>query len=443
MPDWTQARGEAVKMLSGLVQIDTSNPPGNETKAAEYLKAILDKEGIPSEIVALEPGRGNLIARLRGNGKGRPILLLGHTDVVAVERDKWTVDPFGGIVKDGYVYGRGATDNKGGVAANVEVFLLLHRLKVPLQRDVILLAQGGEENSAPTGIRFLVAQHWDKIACEYALDEGGTTRLNGGKVQFVGVETAEKTPWRVRLVARGTAGHSSVPRADNAIVHLAAAVAKVGALRMPVRLNETSRAFLAGLAKIGPPEDAALVAGLLDPGATPAAEEKLRAKNPSLDALVRTTISPTIIRGGIRENVIPTEAEAVLNVRAVPGEDLPAFLAALGKLIDDPAVEVIGPPAAAATTPPSSTNSPMFQALERAQAAMFPHAVTLPRMLSGATDMAPLRAKGVQAYGLGAVETVEDTDRVHGHDERISIEGLGKLVELIYRAVTDVAARPE
>src|SRR5262245_12071096 len=185
-PDFNGARDETVKILAGFVRIDTSNPPGNETKGAEYLKAILDREGIASEIFEMEPGRGNIVARLKGNGKKRPLLLMGHIDVVGVEREKWTVDPFGGEVKDGYLYGRGASDDKGMASACLEVFLLLHRLKVPLDRDVVFLAEAGEEGSSRVGIDFMVEQHWDKIACEYALNEGGTIYAWTGKVSFVG-----------------------------------------------------------------------------------------------------------------------------------------------------------------------------------------------------------------------------------------------------------------
>ncbi|NUQ65349.1 MAG: M20/M25/M40 family metallo-hydrolase [Pirellulales bacterium] len=441
-PDWSQAREEAVQILSGMIKIDTSNPPGNETKVAQYLKAILDREVVPSEIVEMEPGRGNLVARLRGNGKKRPILLMGHTDVVGVERDKWTVDPFGGIMKDGYVYGRGASDNKGNVAAYLQVLLLLHRRKVPLQRDVIFVAQAGEESASKAGIRCLVAQHWDKIACEFALDEGGVIFSRDGKVQYVGIAATEKVPRGIRLVARGKPGHGSVPRPDNAITHLAAAVAKVGTYQPPMRLNDTTRTFFARLATVSPPDEARLFEQLEDPVQTLAAQDKIRAMNLVFDSMMRTSISPTIIQGGFRSNVIPAEAEATLDVRALPDEDIPALVETLRKLIDDPAVEVIGPSSGRSSVPPSSAASEMFLALEHAQAAVFPGAVTLPLLLTGATDMAPLRAKGVQAYGLGNLKTIEDMGRVHGNDERASVDGLGKFIELVYRAVTEIAADP-
>lgn len=440
-PDFAAARDEVVKILSGFVRIDTSNPPGNETKGAEYLKAILDREGIASEIFEMEPGRGNIVARLKGNGKKKPLLLMGHIDVVGVEREKWTVDPFSGVIKDGYIYGRGSSDDKGMASACLEVFLLLHRLRAPLDRDVIFLAEAGEEGTSNVGIDFMVQQHWDKIECEYALNEGGAIYAPEGKVKYVGVATTEKVPRGFRLVARGTSGHGSIPRPDNAITHLAAAVAKVGNWQSPMRLNETTRAFFSRLAKISPAEEAFMYTHLEDSANSDMVQEKIRAHNGSYNSMLRTSIVPTIIKGGFRSNVIPGDAEATLDVRAVPDEDIDALAAALRKLISDPLVEVIPPPARGRpATPPSKLETDMFRALEGAQAKVFPGVVTLPLMVTGATDSAQLRAKGVQAYGLGSVAGDRERASVHGNDERISVDGLGKFVEFIYWAVIDIAA---
>lgn len=441
VPDFAAARDEVVKILSGFVRIDTSNPPGNETKGAEYLKAILDREGIQSEIFEMEPGRGNIVARLKGNGKKKPLLLMGHIDVVGVEREKWTVDPFGAVIKDGYLYGRGSSDDKGMASACLEVFMLLHRLKVPLDRDVIFLAEAGEEGTSTVGIDYMVAQHWDKIECEYALNEGGMIYAPDGKVKYVGVSTTEKVPRGFRLVARGTSGHGSIPRPDNAITHLAAAVAKVGNWQSPMRLNETTRAFFSRLAKISPAQEAFLYTHLEDSANSEMVQENIRAQNGSYNSMLRTSIVPTIIKGGFRSNVIPGDAEATLDVRALPDEDIDALAAALRKLINDPAVEVVPSPARGRpATPPSKLETDMFRALEGAQAKVFPGVVTLPLMLTGATDSAQLRAKGVQAYGLGSVAGDRERASVHGNDERIAVDGLGKFVEFIYWAVIDIAA---
>jgi acetylornithine deacetylase/succinyl-diaminopimelate desuccinylase-like protein len=437
--DLDAAHKEVVKTLSDFVKVDTVNPPGNETRGAVFLKAFLDKEGIPCEILELEKGRGNLVARLKGSGKKKPILLMGHTDVVGVEREKWTVDPFGGIIKDGYLYGRGASDDKGMTTICLQVMLQLHRLKVPLDRDVIFLAEAGEESSTTVGIDFMVSKHWDKIACEFALNEGGSIMEIDGKIRAVNVATSEKVPRTTLLSSKGTSGHGSQPRNDNAILHLAMAVAKVGAWQPPMRLNDTTRAFFQRIVKIVSPEEAFLYSNLEDPKLGPQVQEKIRATNIAFNAMLRTTISPTIFKAGFRNNVIPGDALATLDIRALPDEDMEAFASTLRNIIDDPAVEVIVSEGGRKATPPSRLDTEMFLALERAQAKLFPDAVTLPSMTTGATDSAQLRAKGVQAYGLGNVLKREEPSRIHGNDERVSVPGLKMFLELVWTAVVDVA----
>jgi acetylornithine deacetylase/succinyl-diaminopimelate desuccinylase-like protein len=441
VPDFNKARDEAIQILQGLINIDTSNPPGNESKAAAYLKAILDKEGISSEIFALEPGRGNLVARIRGKGNARPILLMAHLDVVGVEREKWTTDPFAATIKDGYLYGRGVFDDKSNVVAALQVMLMLHRSKVPLDRDIIFLAEAGEEGTTSVGIDFMVKEHWDKIDAEYAINEGGWVLEENGKVRYVAVTTTEKVPYTTRLIARGSSGHGSMPRIDNAIVHLAAAIARLGEYQPPIRLNETTRAFFKRLASISPPNEAILYANVEDQTVGRVVEETFRRTNVMLNSTLRTSISPNIFNGGFRSNVIPSSAEATLDIRALPDEDMNEFYATLRRVIDDPAVEIVlpAPGTVRPTSAPSRLDSALFQSIEKAQAAVFPGVVTLPVMFTAATDSAQLRAKGVQAYGVGSVLTEEDRGRMHGNDERLSLQGIGKFVELMYRAVAGVA----
>ncbi len=436
-PDFARGRDEAVGFLQNLVRIDTS--AGNETKAAEYIKSVFDKEGIPAEIFTLDNGHGNVVARLKGSGKRRPILLMGHTDVVGVEKDKWTVDPFGAVIKDGYLYGRGSTDDKDNAAANLEVLLLLHRLKIPLDRDVIYLAEAGEEGSPRLGIGYMVNEHWDRIECEYALAEGGSTSIRDGKVRYLGTAATETVSRGLRLVARGTSGHGSMPRPDNPIVHLAAAVAKAGLYQPPMRMNDITRTFFKRLAEISTPEEAFLYTHLEDPAVGPMVQEILRTRYIQQNSMLRTSISPTIFNAGFRSNVIPGDASATLDVRAVPDEDMDRLVAELTRLIDDPMVQIERRAAGRPSPPPSAIDSEMFRALEKTQAAMFPGAVTLPMMLTGATDMSFLRAKGVNAYGIGA-PALETEGGAHSNDERISIDGFGKFVEFIYRTVVEVAA---
>ena len=439
-PNFPAAMAEVVTNLSAFIRVDTVNPPGNETRGAQFLKALLDREGIPSEILALEPTRGSLVARLKGNGTKKPLLLMGHTDVVGVEREKWTVEPFAGLVKDGWVYGRGALDDKGMTTAFLEIFLLLHRHKVPLDRDVIFLAEAGEEGTTHVGIDFLVAKHWDKIACEFALNEGGRIHEVDGKVTYVGVATTEKVPRPFLISAKGTSGHASRPRPDNAIVHLCAAVAKVGEWQAPMRLNETTREFFKRLATVSSPADAFLFTHLEDPAVGKLAQEKLRLNHGTYYAMTRTTLVPTILKGGFRINVIPGDALAQVDVRALPDEDIERLAETLRKIINDPQIEVVAPVGGRPTSAPSRHDNEMFGALEGAQKRQFPGALTIPLMVVGATDSAQLRAKGVQAYGVGTVYADKEVTAMHGNDERINLKGLGQFTEFIWHTVLEIAA---
>ena len=232
--DWNKLETETMDYYTSILRIDTSNPPGDETKAVDYLKPILDRAGIPNVVLALDPRRANLVARIKGNGSKRPLIIMGHTDVVGVQRDRWPVDPFAALRKDGYVWGRGSSDDKSHVIASLMTMLLLSRLHVALDRDVIFIAEAGEEGTSEFGIGFLASQHWNEIAGEYALAEGGETVSRDGQVISVEISTTEKTPRVARLVAHGTAGHGSRPRLDNAILHLAAAVAKFETWQPPM-----------------------------------------------------------------------------------------------------------------------------------------------------------------------------------------------------------------
>src|SRR5688572_30563004 len=242
-PDWPSIEAETMRHFQALLRMDTSDPPGTERAAVEYLKQVLEKEGIPVETFALEPHRPNLVARLKGSGTKRPLLIMGHTDVVNVDPAKWTYPPFSATREGGYVYGRGAVDDKDNVVANLMLMLTLKRLGVPLDRDVIFLAESGEEGSTRVGIQFMTREHFPIIDAEYCLAEGGAVVRAGGRVKYAGVSTTEKIPRAIELTARGPAGHGSVPLKGNAVAHLSQAITKVVAWRPPVKLNETTRTY--------------------------------------------------------------------------------------------------------------------------------------------------------------------------------------------------------
>src|SRR5262245_58256850 len=290
--DWEKEKPEILKHYRDLVQIDTQY--GNETKAAEYLKKVLDAEGIPSKTFALDPNRANLVARLKGNGTKRPLLILAHTDVVAVQREKWPVDPFGAEMKDGYIWGRGTIDDKDKLTAMLTTFILLKRTGAVLDRDVIFLAESGEEaDTTGVGINFMVNEHYDEIDAEYSLTEGGGAMIDNGKVVRMDIGTAEKIPARARLVATGISGHGSVPRMDNALSHLAAAVDKVGRWQTPMRLNDTTRTYFEKLAGMSTPDVAARYNGLLNPQSTDAVQRYLQEHEPRAYSMLRTSVVPT------------------------------------------------------------------------------------------------------------------------------------------------------
>ena len=441
--DWPAVAAESMEYFSALLRTDTSNPPGNETEAATYLQRVLQQEGIEAELFALDPTRANLVARHRGNGSKRPLLVMGHTDVVGVQRDNWSVDPFAAVVKDGYVYGRGSLDDKDNVTAALMLMLLLQRADVELDRDVIFLAEAGEEGTTRFGVDYMVENHWDKIAAEYCLAEGGGAVARDGEVRYVAIGTTEKFPMRVRLVAHGTAGHGSIPRLDNAVAALSRAVARLAAWQTPLRLNETTRAYFDRLGDISPPEEAARYKGVIDPAQQPRIEAYFAEHEPQHYSLLRTSVVPTMLSGGFRRNVIPAEAEATFDIRGLPDENPDQFYRDLAGVIDDPNIEIIPEGIYRPASPPSSLENEMFHALEGVTARLFPHAVTLPTMRTGATDMAQIRAQGTQCYGFGPVRSEKDVavaGGAHGDDERILEGSLLTLIQFLWYAVIEVAA---
>ena len=440
-PDWARVEEETMRHFQALVRMDTSDPPGNEQPVADYLKQLFEKEGIPVETFTLEPNRTNVVARLKGNGSKRPILMMGHTDVVNVDPSKWTHPPFSATREGGYVYGRGTVDDKDSVAAGAMVMLMLKRQNVPLDRDVIFLAEAGEEGSTRIGIQFMVNQHFGAIDAEYCLAETGGVTREKGAVKYATIQTVEKIPRAIELTARGISGHGSVSLQTNPLLHLGAALAKVGQWRPADRLNDTTRAYFTRLAQISPPEEAARYRDVLDPRKAAAVDEWFRANDPSKAALLHTTATPTMLSGGYRVNVIPSEAKALLDVRTMPDDNLDDVLASLRKAVNDPAVSVEW--ANRATRPPGTTrlDTEAFTVIEAAVTKNYA-TTTLPIMSTGATDMAFVRNKGVQCYGIGPAIDQEDGPKgfgSHSDQERILESELHRFVRFNWDVVTGLA----
>ena len=392
----------------------------------------------------LEPNRLNIVARLKGNGSKRPLLIMGHTDTVNVDPAKWTFPPFSATRDGGYIYGRGTVDDKDNVAAALMTMLLLKRSNVPLARDVIFLAEAGEEGTTRVGIQFMVQQHFSEIDAEYCLAEGGSVLRSEGRVRYASVQTAEKIPRAIQLTSTGVAGHGSVPLQTNSVLKLAQAITAVAAWRPPIQLNDTTRTYFTRLAAISPPADAARYRAVIgsDPKAAQDAVDYFARSEPRLASSLRASISPNIVQGGYRVNVIPSEAKATLDVRLMSGQDPEAFIGELRKVINDPAVRAEWIPRDVRPAAPTARlDSEVFKVLESAFARLYDTAV-LPTMSTGATDMAYLREKGIQCYGVGPALDAEDGPKgfgAHSDQERILETELHKFVRFHYEVVRDLA----
>jgi acetylornithine deacetylase/succinyl-diaminopimelate desuccinylase-like protein len=443
--DWKAVAVETLQHFRALVQIDTSNPPGNETRAVEYIKRVLEKEGIPVQVFASDPNRANLVARIKGSGKKKPILVMGHTDVVTIDSKKW-IDhgPFSADVAGGYVYGRGTIDDKDNLVASLMLVLMLKRSNPALDRDVIFRAESGEEGTPDVGAQFMIDRHFTAIDAEYCLAEGGGVVRKGGKNVHANVSTTEKEPRAVELIARGPAGHGSVPRKTNVVAHLSDAVGKIVEWTPPLRVNETTGSYFRKLAASAPSADAAKrYQDVLSPDrqvAKPAADWMLE-NEPEHWSMLHTSLVPTILTAGYRYNVIPSEAKATLDVRLHPDEDQTKFLDQIRAVINDPSVEVRWARDRYRPAGASRLNTELFATIE-AETRKHYSVDVLPTMSTGASDKAQIRSKGVQCYGIGPAIDSEDSAKgfgAHSDQERILEAELHRFVRFQYDVVMDVA----
>jgi len=440
-PDWDSVRTETVRHLQQMIRMNTVNPPGNEITVARYLDSTLKSAGIETHLFEPAPGRAAFVARLKGNGSKKPVLIMGHMDVVGVERDKWVVDPFAAEIKDGYLYGRGSIDDKGMLSANLMTMLLLKKNVIDkggsLSRDVIFVANSDEEAGGDWGMGWLIAHHPELIRAEFALNEGGRTRIVQGKPLYVAVQNTEKVSHVVTLTARGPGGHASVPLTGNAIFRLGRALSVIGDHKEPVQLLPTTREFFLQLSKAWPNKAEARAMADVASRDTQRVQRGARvlARTPVFDAVLRTGISATLVNGGIRSNVIPTEATATLNIRTLPGQSIDTVVKRLQRVVNDSLVS-IAVTERGDDSPASDFASPMFTALAESTKALDPSMVVVPYLSTGATDSARLRIWGMQAYGvLPFPMNQDDEDRMHGNDERIPLASLDFGTRLIYGAI--------
>jgi acetylornithine deacetylase/succinyl-diaminopimelate desuccinylase-like protein len=438
MADDNRSLGDRTRQyLTDLVRLDTSNPPGNETRVADYLKKVADSFGIQAEEVGSDPKRLNFVARLRGSGsKGRPLLLIAHSDVYPVSPDQakqWTagIDPFGAELKNGYIYGRGTLNAKSLLASELAVMVEIKRRNLKLSRDVILVSEGDGE-AGMQGIQWLIQNAWSKIDAEFALNDGGSLIESKDGAKIFGIQTMEKIPTRVILTAHGTPGTGALPRPDNPYVHLSDAVSRLAKADQPIRVNSTTRRYLRDLANLS---DYAWLTPLLtkldNPATAPAAAAQIRAKDAELDAMLHTTISFGPLGA----------TEAQLDVRRMPSETREDVLTRLRQIVNDSSVDVAfapGPPMPTAQA--SARTTALYTAMEKAIARIYPRdAVATSYMSRGATDSGFLRSRGVPVYGVPLFLREPGEPRVRGIDERITPKALDDGVELLWQIVQETA----
>lgn len=426
--DYVRLRDEGARLLSEYLRINTTNPPGNELATARWLKATLAREGIEGQIldtVELGPGRANFYARLQGKGDGEAIALVHHMDVVGTDPKNWSVDPFGGEIKDSAVWGRGALDMKGHGIIQLMALIALKRAGVPLAHDIVYIGSADEEIGG-LGSRTFIERHPDLLrGVKYLLTESSDTRVENGRLRWVGVGVGEKRTWWKKMTAKGTTSHGSVPLGDNPVDRLVAALSRLAAWKTPVRLTPSVERFFK--AQAADAQGGGKV--WLSAPRKALASAKGRAwllSDPDRNALLRNTITPTVLTGSNKTNIIPQEASAELDIRLLPDEDTVAFRRQIDRLIADPKItlESIGDMAPPYDAP---LNTPLFKAIESVAARMHPGVPFATTTGAGATDRPYYAAAGIICYGLDPwlVELEEARHSVHGNNEKLSIENIG------------------
>jgi acetylornithine deacetylase/succinyl-diaminopimelate desuccinylase-like protein len=437
----------SVDLLRNYLQIDTTNPPGNELKGALFLKGVLEREGIPVEIDEFAPGRANLLATLAGSGKRRPLLLASHIDVVPADASRWSAPPFSGAVKDGSIYGRGAVDMKSEGILQLVTLIRLKRERVPLDldRDVLLLATADEEVDFAGALRAVKPEAWGKRLerCEYGIAEGGENRLGADGVPvYFGVQTAQKAAFWLGLKTTGTPGHGSRPLADSALNRLIRALDRIRQHQTEMKALPSVEKFFRDQAPRVSPPYSEWYRDIRKAIEDPIARKAIYDGDESMSALLRNTISITVVRAGSKTNVIPGTAEAELDVRLLPGASPDAFLAELRRAIDDPTVEVA--PLQGTFYAPSevSTDTELFRVIERTLARRFPGVPVTTRMGTGATENAIYRPLGIVSYGFTPLLLTKEEDASqHADDERLSEATLRRSVGILYEVVAEIARR--
>jgi len=441
-PHFHHVRQDVTRHLQRLIQINTTNPPGNEIRVATYLRDVLREEGYEPLILESAPGRANLVARLKGTGEKPPLLLMGHTDVVPAEPEHWTHPPFGGEIHDGYIWGRGAIDMKSLIATQLGLRVLFKRAQdageSPLKRDLIWMAAADEETGGALGAGWLATHHPELIQAEYALNEGGGSGYKIGDQVYYSCQTAEKGFARFRLTAHGDPGHGAIPHRNMAIVTLAETISRLGNTPLPLHITETFRLYIDRVAATQPADLAKGLQTLLDPHQFDHALANLPLTSYQkryLNSMARNTATPTILSGGSKINVIPAEATVQVDGRILPGFDRADFEHEIRPLLGtDVALEWLDYGAAME----APVESPLFEVITAVMKTHQPDATVVPLLLTGGTDAKHIASLGTHVYGFAPILWEENPgliNTVHGHNERISIRALEFGVRTLYEIV--------
>jgi acetylornithine deacetylase/succinyl-diaminopimelate desuccinylase-like protein len=436
--NWDKLLDEATHHLQEYIRIQTVNPPGNEIEGTKFFKNIFNAENIPCEVFEPSPGRGSLLATLKGKGKKKPLLLLNHIDVVPVEKERWSVDPFAGIIREGYLYGRGALDDKSMGIVEMMALLILKREKVPLERDILFFAAADEETGGGWGVDWAIENVRSLGEAEYALNEGGSIILNeDGTADRYGVSNGQKVLFQLEVKAKGTSGHGSMPHSDNPNVKLVEALERVTKWETPYNILPMVKEYFRKIAPKQPPADRKFLEDI-EKGLSDPTFSKRLTSNPIFNSIVRNTISLTILQGGSKINVIPSESTASLDCRLVPGSSKEDFLKDVKRRLGDGIeVEVVSE---SRSLPPSPLDTDLFQAIQRFAAQHDPNCLVVPVLLSGATDSRFLREKGVATYDFCPFRLTEtELKTEHGNDERIALENLRFGMKMLLEIIKEIA----
>jgi acetylornithine deacetylase/succinyl-diaminopimelate desuccinylase-like protein len=431
--DWDAIGQEAVQVLSAYVQIDTTNPPGSEQRAASFIGRILDQEGIACRIFESVPGRASLFACLKGDGTKRPIILLSHSDVVPADRQYWSVDPFGGVIADGYIWGRGTLDMKNLGIAELMAFLAFHRSRFPLKRDLILLNTADEEAGGMMGAGWFVRNHPDLIReAEFLINESGKGRIENGTAIY-SVDITEKTPCWLRLRAVGEPGHGSRPKPHSSINRLLRALNRILEYTPPLKLTPAVATYFKGIAHLQKGAKRKQFANIREGLNDPELVAELH-QHSQYGSVLRNTISITMLHGSSKINIIPQTATAELDCRLLPGEDPEVFIAELRRVIDDDSIHI--DTILTFSNAVSPFDSPFVDAVRTVVSRHHLAVEVVPNVLAGFTDSHFFRDFGIHCYGfMPFLLPDEDLRGIHGNDERISVENMRRGPRILYEVL--------